>query len=295
MVLNRPLKIWRQQNQPNKYIIGYMARINELKRVSLYQKEVKGDILLVENNFNEGVNEFENYLELSSDTIIPNTHFYMELETYTGFVFQKGFPENDITQNDIYDHDQALDNIGHLYNLPRREYCTKISEEDYPLTHPPFCNSQTEWDYYYETRLANHINSFGKTPLHTLLLESIFEITPKIKGRWRQVARMEEDNMDSPEKAKYMASTHYNSNVYDITYNLEDLPRNLQIPDSWDIHHILEKTFPIGAEVFFQITEKYPLETKIQLQDNISLELAVKDNIKLNDNVKTEQINEGAY
>jgi hypothetical protein len=295
-VLNRPLKIWRQQNQPNQYTIGYMVQINEIKRVSLYQeKNGKEDILLKEQNFEEGLNEYENYLELKTNDNIPNTRFYIEVETYSGFVFQKGFPENDTPQNDIYDKDSALDNIGHLYNLPRRKYRTKISEDDYPFTHPPFCNSQSEWDYYYETRLKNHMTSFGKIPLHIQRLENIFEITPEVKGRWRQVARMEQDTMESPDKAKYMASKHYNSNVYDVKYELEDLPRNLKIPDPWDIHNLLEETFPIGAHIFFQITEKYPLKTQIQIKDNITLEIEIKDQIKLNDNMKTEEIKEEAY
>ena len=297
-ILDRPFKIWRQQTTPHDYIIWYTARIKNIKRISLYQEETgkdREDILLAEDNFDEGVNEFESYLQLTSTEIIPNARFYIEVETYTGSVFQKGFPENDTLQNDIYDHDTALDSIGRLYNLPRRKYRTKISLEDYPLTHPPFCNSQTEWDYYYETRLQNHINSFGKTPLHILLLESIFEITPTIKGRWRQVARMEQDTMQSPEKAKYMASTYWNSNVYDVKYELNKLPRNLQIPDSWDVYNLLENTFPIGSQVFFQINEEYPVKTEIQVKDKLNLELKVIDNIKLNDMVKTEQTREGAY
>ena len=293
-VLNRPFKIWRQQITPHEYIIWYSAQIKEIKRISLYQED-KEDILLDEYNFDEGINEFESYLQLTSTEIIPDTHFYMEVETYDGLVFQKGFPENDTPQNNIYDHDTALDLLGHLYNLPRRKYQKNITPQDYPLTHPPFCNSQSEWDYYYETRLENHMKNFGKVPLHIQQLENIFEIKPTVEGRWRQVARMEQDTMESPDKAKYMASTHWNSNVYDVKYELKDLPRNLKIPDSWDIHNLLDQTFPIGAKVFFQITKEHPVKTEIQIKDNITLKLGVKDTIKINDNLKTEQIREGEY
>ena len=116
-ILDRPFKIWRQQTTPQDYIIWYTARIKNIKRISLYQEETgkdREDILLAEDNFDEGVNEFESYLQLTSTEIIPDARFYIEVETYTGSVFQKGFPENDTLQNDIYDHDTALDSIGRL-------------------------------------------------------------------------------------------------------------------------------------------------------------------------------------
>lgn len=295
--LRRPLKIWRHQTQPNKHKICYMIEINNIKHASLYQEEKNNNnILLAEQNFEKGINTYNNYHELISNTIIPNNRFYIEIETYEGLIFQKGFPENDIHKGDIYDHDSALDTIGLLYNLPRRKYQINIPPKNYPSTHPPFCNSNTEWDYYYETRLKNHITSFGKRPLHILMLENIFEITPQITGRWRQVARMEQDNMESPENAKYMASTNWNSNVYDVKYDLEDLPKNLLIPDSWDIYKLLEKTFPIGAHIFFQITEEAPIETQITLKDNINIKIEIKDHIPMiNDNVKLENSNHDAY
>lgn len=294
-ILDRPFKIWRQQTNPYSYIIWYTVHIKDIKQIALYQEEeTKEDILLDVQNFEKGVEKYENHLELTSTEIIPNTHFYLEVETYDGLVFQKGFPENDTPQNNIYDHDYALDILGHLYNLPRREYRTNISIEDYPFTFPYFCNSQTEWDYCYEKRLKNHMTSFGKVPLHIQQLESIFEITPTVTGRWRQVACMGQDNMEAPEKAKYMASTYWNSNVYDVKYELNTIPRNLQIPDSWDVYNLLEETFPIGAQVFFQINEQYPVKTEIQIKDKLKLELKLKDTIKLKDIVKTEQSREDA-
>ena len=295
-VLDRPFKIWRQQTTPYEYIIWYSAQIKNIQRISIYQEgKDNEDLLLNEQNFEKGIEEYENYLQLTSNEIIPNTHFYMEVETYDGLVFQKGFPENDTPQNNIYDHDTALDLLGHLYNLPRRKYQKNINPEDYPYTCPPFCNSQSEEDYYYEKRLEEHIQNFGKVALHIQQLKNIFEITPTVKGRWRQVACMEQDTMQSSDKAKYMASTYWNNNVYDIKYELDKLPRNLQIPDSWDVYNLLENTFPIGAQVFFQINEEYPVKTEIQIKDKLILELELKDNIKINDMVKTEQRIEGAY
>lgn len=289
--LKRPLKIWRIQTQPHENIICYNITINNIKHISLYQEEKnKQDTLLTEHSFQEGINEYSNYLELTSTEIIPKERYYIEVETRSGLIFQKGFPENDTPQGDIYDHDNALDTIGYLYNLKRRKYHPNIPEADYPYTHPLFCNSQTEWDYYYETRLKNHIRNFGKQPLHLLILESIFEITPQVTGRWRQIARMNQDNMDTPLKAKNMASKNHNSNVYDIKYKLSDLPRNLKLPSAEDIKNILEEIFPIGAKIYFQIQEEKTLTDTIKIQDKIQLNINIQDHIKPIDNFKPEKI-----
>lgn len=291
--LNRPLKIWRHQIIPHEYIIGYMIELTDIKHLTLYQEEKdkdREDILLLKQHFKEGINEYNNYVILKSTEIIPTTRFYIEVETYDGLNFQKGFPENDTPHNDIYDHDTALDSLGLLYNLPRRQHQTNLKEEDYPNTNPLFCNTSTEWDYYYETRLKNHIKRFGKVPLHIQMLESIFEITPQIEGRWRQVAHMEEDTMEPEPQAKYMASTNWNSNVYDIKYELKDLPLNLKIPNSWDIHNLLEQIFPIGAKIFFKIKEEETITSKIKINDSLNLEFTIKDQFKIKDQFQPEDI-----
>ena len=65
--------------------------------------------------------EFSIHVEdAETPLLLPNVT--VVVETYTGHTYKKGYPENDITQSDMYDHDEFLDKIGAFYGIPRRVY-----------------------------------------------------------------------------------------------------------------------------------------------------------------------------
>lgn len=113
------------------------------------------------------------------------------LETYDGLTFKKGYPENDTKMDNIKDHDEFLDFIGALFNIPRRIY----KELDYSFDlqsfyhiYPPFFTKTpltghhvgdilTEDDYYYAQRLKKFINKCTTTSLPILMTEILYEWT----------------------------------------------------------------------------------------------------------------------
>jgi hypothetical protein len=277
--IERPLQIWRHQIISQNYTIKYRVQLENIKQITLYEKD--NPIPLQDSGPLKDCNLYQNEYTNYTEDIIPEKQYYICVETWDCQVYQKGFPENDSIQNDIYDHDTALDLLGRLYDIPRRKYKENIKEKEYPQTTPPYNNSITEWDYCYQKRIQKHLKNLNQTSLPSLELEKLFEAKPIIEGRWKYIAYMDLDIMADELDSKYMATEEWNNNIYDVGLNLNEIPSNIELPSTPTIQKILDETFPLGSQIYFQLTKKYPdiqhgdtpLEDILNIQDQINWQL----------------------
>lgn len=221
--IRKHILIWKTQTQPYEYTINFAVSIPLLKKVTCYKNNV--EIYSKEYSFEDEEYSFyytyeDSTPEINNDDgsdfdpdydpynddpegianipetrlLIPDDKYSMRVETYHEYVLEKGFPENDIAQGDIYDHDASLDEWGALFDIPRKKYTIyndkkitvnvgeetetetiTVSEEiDYSRTEPAYNNRLTEDDYHYMNRilyLAEHVNDI---PLPLLELWKLF-------------------------------------------------------------------------------------------------------------------------
>ena len=135
-----------------------------------------------------------------SETPLVMPEITVTVETHDGHTYNKGYPENDITQTDIYDHDEFLDKIGALYGIPRRVYCDWTGDEGtieelLPQTVPTcfakYDNEEniiagTEDDWYYQQRLYYFIQHYRSMDLAQLYLYLIYNIELQISHEYEE-------------------------------------------------------------------------------------------------------------
>lgn len=208
-ILERPLLIERYQEE------GGYATITLHFNTESPVKRVYTELLPV--NIDESYEEEDLVTsgELSiecTDTIPPvMPTFIAVVETYDGLTYVRGYPENDITKSNVYDHDTVLDNIGSLLGIPRRIYKELAygqEEKDYKNTYPKYFTKQmysshkegdllTEDDYYYAQRLKKFIREYTKKPLSALMAELLYEMDDvDIYPLRNRVTSRTEDNAD---------------------------------------------------------------------------------------------------
>lgn len=107
----------------------------------------------------------------------------VSVETYDGTIYEKGYPENDTRYGNIYDHDESLDIIGRLLNIPRRIY-KQVSYE--PSYYKNTCPSYfvklidlnlfywTEDDYYYFARLKKFCDGVNRKDFVVHMAEVLY-------------------------------------------------------------------------------------------------------------------------
>ena len=88
--------------------------------------------------------------------IVPDDKFILYVETWDEYWVSKGFPENDVYLENVFDHDYSLDEIGALNDIPRKKYTLVTERADYPLTEPPYNKCLTEDDYHYMKRMIEY-------------------------------------------------------------------------------------------------------------------------------------------
>lgn len=194
--LNKRCLIWREQSEPYVYVINFVANYPHLKSVTCYKNE---EVIYTESyNYDENQETFDYSYEGStlnddenggSADIIPKDSFKIIVETYDEYIITKGFPENNISQGDIYDHDESLDEIGALHNIPRKEYVL-VDEAKYPLTEPPFNNCTTEDDYHYMNRIINYIMLIRTVPLPVAEIWKMYGVLPEMTNRQLYLLKM---------------------------------------------------------------------------------------------------------
>lgn len=202
-ILKRCL-IWKVQNEAYNYFIHFVVNCPSIKSVDCYKNDeliyseeysyednVDSFVYIYDslNDNNETTNSVNNFESISEENVIPDAKFRIVVETYDEKILEKGFPENDKIENNIFDHDLSLDRIGKLVNIPRKKYVT-VDIDDYPNTEPPFNNSLTEDDYHYMTRIINYNLLFWTTPLPVLEIWKLYGIKAEMVNRDKYLLKM---------------------------------------------------------------------------------------------------------
>lgn len=203
--LNKRILIWKEQTENYDYVINFVAKFPHLKRVRIYKNDAR--IYIESFNYDDNINIFEySYSDSTLNDVsdvnladkIPQHTFRIEVETHDEYTLTKGFPENDETQGNIYDHDISLDNLGALNNIPRKKYSI-VEPSLYFATEPPFNDRESEDDYHYMKRMLEY-----NLRLHTdypVLLEiwKLYGIEASMQNRERLLVKMFDENYHNGE------------------------------------------------------------------------------------------------
>jgi hypothetical protein len=244
--LDRPIKIWKVQAMAKIFDIHYEVKMGDIKSVKLFQ-DGEVPVLLQSIQFDEGVHYYSNVYHGNSPTIIPTSKYYLEIVDHHDNYFVKGFPENSEVLGDKYDHDRALDVLGDKLGIERRKYVEDIPEEDLPFTYPTYCNDLDECDKSLEERIRLVMEYYSNKPLPSVELFKHFGILPVIEGRWRHICKQNKGKQN----IHYMRTDNWNSSVYNVTANLDDIPKNIDIPTGDVIQSIIDRSISLGRKAFF--------------------------------------------
>jgi len=171
--LQKRVLIWKEQEDEHDYTIQFYVNLSLLKTVTCYKND---EVIYTESySYEDKVNTFIYSYEGTSLKLIPDDKFHISVETWDEYFLEKGFPENDTIQDNMYDHDSSLDEFGLLYDMPRKNYIYK-ENTNLSDTEPPYNNRLTEDDYHYMNRLLFYIQNMNDTPLPVLEVWKLFGI-----------------------------------------------------------------------------------------------------------------------
>lgn len=136
----------------------------------------------VEYSEDDGVMETVVTFNTPNNTGVDMAEFMVTVVDFDDITYKKGYPENDVVVGDVYDHDEYIDNLGLILNLPRKRYIS------YPiasasLSTPPFYGKEvengvvqpcTEDDYYYLQRLKQLREHMHDRNIGALLLDLMY-------------------------------------------------------------------------------------------------------------------------
>lgn len=191
--LNKNCLIWKVQEEPYNYTINFVANYLNLKSVKCYKNDnlIYSEQYQLEDNVSSFVYSYEDTTANNGEDleIIPNDLFKIDIETYDEYHIIKGFPENDVAKNDVYDHDSSLDEFGALHNIPRKEY---ILVDDVLLasTEPHYNNRLSEDDYHYMNRILNYMLLYHVTPLPVLEIWKLYGIDATMENREKYLLKL---------------------------------------------------------------------------------------------------------
>lgn len=185
-VIRRPILIERVQEEPGTCTIN--IHVNTESPIKNITANIPG------GNINEEYPEEDLVTNVTltttaTDDIPPvMPKFIVTVETYDDRIYKKGYLENDVVKNDVYDHDEFLDIVGSILGIPRRIYKDDVNGYDisvYEKMYPKYFTKQmysdydagyiTEDDYYYAQRLQRFAEEYGTKPLYTLIAELVYE------------------------------------------------------------------------------------------------------------------------
>ena len=200
--LDKRCLVWRVQEAPHEYTMNFVANVDNIKSVTLYKNDnlIYTETYTYEDNVNNFFYSYESttlndiYELVSPDNeeeynIIPASKYEIHVETYNEYKLLKGYPENDINQGNIYDHNPSLDKFGKLHNIPRKQYII-VDSSEYPYTEPPYNNAASEDDYHYMNRIINYVLQYHTTPLPVLEIWKLYGINAVMENREKYLLKM---------------------------------------------------------------------------------------------------------
>ena len=171
--LSKQILVWKEQEEDYNFTMKFYVHLQYLKKVNVYKNS---ELIYTESySYDEAVDTFFYSYDDSSDKVIPSDKYYVAVETFEEYILRKGFPENDTSKGNIYDHDPSLDEWGALYDIPRKSYVYP-RDVNYGNTEPPYNNRKTEDDYHYMNRILGYIAHMQDTPLPVLEIWKLYGI-----------------------------------------------------------------------------------------------------------------------
>lgn len=204
--LNKRLLVWREQTENHNYVINFVANFPIMKQVTIYKKnsdDIESVIYSESFSYEDNVSSFDysyNHSTLNDgydeSVVIPPDSFRIKVETWDEHILEKGYPENDIFQGNVFDHDLSLDIIGESNDIPRKEYLI-VTPDLYPATEPPYNNRETEDDYHYMLRMIEYAEKLHTTPAPVLEIWKLYGIEARMENRERLLLKVwDEDRHD---------------------------------------------------------------------------------------------------
>lgn len=200
--LSKSLWMYREQSEDYNFKMHFFAFLDKIKHVTI----LKNDVVIYSKGytFDENVDTFEYSYTDTSLNKIPTDKYILIVETYDEYHLEKGFPENDETQDNVYDHDESLDTIGLFLNVPRKKYVS-VDESEYNRTEPPYhpiltlddglTANATEDDYHYMCRLLEYISRYHTESLPTLEIWKDLGVDAEIQNREYRLCKMFEESL----------------------------------------------------------------------------------------------------
>ena len=212
--LERPIQIYKEQEEAYKYRYHYIIHLPYIKEVEVVYYDENGEVKDTVN-WEFDVPDETSYLEatypeegyLTSKNIVPSDKILINISTFGEYYLSKGFPENDeITIDDdgymvpdFFNHEKALDELGALFNVPRlkfKDYNTEktkngFNELDYlSKTYPKFNKARTEDDYHYQLRIREYMENYNvKSPVLLELLKE-YRVNGELYNRKHDLLHM---------------------------------------------------------------------------------------------------------
>lgn len=234
--LDRQILIERVQEHDNR--ADYTVHINTKAPIKKITVQI--------DNYSPSVYEYDEetcvtHESLSFENIPDQGHIVVQVpmvvrvETYDDIIYVKAYPENDISQGNMYDHDEFLDIVGRLLGVPRRTYKDWISESENPdydvwNTFPKYfvkyvdgdMVAGTEDDWYYYQRLSYFVENYDSSFLPALMMKILYE--------WEHINVSTVYNRKTSVTTPILNSFYMITSEDDNTYiNIDDTQRETQI------------------------------------------------------------------
>ena len=275
----RPLIIQKIQNEFYNCKLIFKVQLTNIQNVVITHEDTNN--IVYEQIFEEtGNNYFEYEIQVKSDIEpIPTDKYKITVTTFEGYVFTKGYPENDTKKGDDFDHDDNLDRIGLLYNIPRYKHIP-VTLSEYENTIPPFHIKDTEDDYYYMNRILTYIKEYNNVPLPILELWKYYGVCSRMENRKIMIHQQNIHDMQQPPSSSenglpiYMKTKDwYNSCAYDVYADYDDFPTNLTLPSENEITNIFMNNLPITKVNQFNISIKIKQKEYIDMRDEFQVKI----------------------
>lgn len=253
-LLNRPITIKKTQNAPYNFTLEFNVTLEHLKTVTIYKDS---NVIYNEEFTSEDVSNFSYTLEDTSSNVVPTEKYYIDITTFDEYHFQKGYPENDIDQDNFYDHDKALDVIGNMLNIKRHQF-TVPTESEYYRTLPPYHNKTSEDDFYYMERIKYYRNNYNKIYFPILEIWKYYNIETSLINRYTIIS-VQNDSYMSPlllDEANFELNFEYNK-IQDSYFNVSSngnftLPYDLDVASN-TMYYVQVKIHESESDVYFKI------------------------------------------
>lgn len=237
--LDRPIQIWKEQNEPYNYILNFEVLIDNIQKVEIFKDNYDNPdelIYVEEYAYSDNINEFFYQYSAVSESKIPNEHYYVTVTTFDEYTFTKGFPENDNSINDKLNINRELNTDG--------SYTLKFETNDIKNIYEAqiLVNDVSVVDEVFNPTKDNPlVNSW----FHEFKLDESEIINNKYKFI---IYYYENYNPSSNEysikqvESKTLKGNYFYSNIYNHDYSLDiigarnNFPRSTFIPYSGDLN-----------------------------------------------------------